>query len=205
MMHPASRASTPDAEEAGVLQVTRSRHGQRGQDEQREIDAARQLQSSIGPIKACPLLSRGHTVAAGHLASHSRLLSDNWADEQRPANESKDRREPADGERQAGRRCDPAQLQSSGGAPVENRAAEDGERRDEIWKTIPSLRRFMRCSMNGWPATPRASTVGCRKKEDTMAPPNQIIADPTCTILNKINRASITLLSRWDRGRPLPA
>ena len=85
--------------------------------------------------------------------------------------------------------CSPAESRQYRTAPLRTvSAATTGN-------MIPILRRFMRCSMNGCPATPSAATVGCRKKEATIVPPNQIIADPTWMILKKMSRRSITILS----------
>ncbi len=45
--------------------------------------------------------------------------------------------------------------------------------------------------------------MGWRKKEDTIAPPNQIIAYPTWMILKKMSRASYPDDHRPHRGRGL--
>src|SRR6476659_6937934 len=67
-------------------------------------------------------------------------------------------------------------------------------------KTMPMPRRFIRWSMNGWPAVPSAFAVGCRKNPPMIAPPNHIIADPTWTMRKKISHPSTT--SGGCDGRP---
>ena len=113
------------------LQIPTDRHGQAGQEEERQVDPVRQPHAPVGPLEAALLRLGRHAVARSQLLPNGGLRGDTRPDQDEATHVGGDRGEAADGVGQPRRRGDPGRLEPARVAPIERRAGQDRQGGDD--------------------------------------------------------------------------